>query len=513
MAEQRVLAVKDLPKGAKKTVKLSSNAGSGPNSKDDETEVLLVNHDGTVLAMQAKCPHAGAPLEKGAICNGHLVCPWHMGTFALPGGQLVEPPALEGLKTYPVRVSGEDIFVDSEPIKPAVPKVSSHDPRTFVLIGSGAAGTMAAVTLRKEGFDGRIFSIDPVTNEPVDRTQLSKNALAGKMPIEKLAIKLPDDMRIERITAAVTRLSAADKEIELSDGHKISFDAALVATGGTPRRLTLPGVEAAYTIRHTNDLKLILDAAEKAQTAVIVGTSFIGLEAASALTQKGLRVTVVGQDQLPFEKKFGKPVAQALKAYHESKGTRFYLGVEVTDLGDHGVTIQSKSSPHNTAVVQADLVVLGVGVSPELNFAHDLKIAEKGGIAVGPDLRAADNLWVAGDIASVNGTRIEHWRLAEQHGQVAARQMLGNTRTYDGVPFFWTFHHDKRLGYLGHANEWESIVYDGSVDDLTFIAYYVKDEKVAAILSCGRDTDTAMLAEVMKSKPTLEEARHAITGR
>ncbi len=511
MAEQRVLAVKDLPNGAKKTIKLSADSGALHSAKD-ETEILLVNHDGTVLALQAKCPHAGAPLEKGAICNGHLVCPWHMGTFALPGGQLLEPPPLEGLKTYRVRISDEDIFVDSDPIAPARPEKKLNDTRTFVLIGSGAAGTMAAVTLRQEGFTGRIVSIDPVTDEPVDRTQLSKMALAGKVPIDKVAVQLPEDMEIERITAAVIRLSAARKEVELSDGQKISFDAALLATGGTPKRLTVPGVEAAYTIRHTNDLKMLLEAADKAQAAVIVGTSFIGLEAAAALRQKGLRVTVVGPEQVPFAKKFGEPVAKALKAFHESKGTQFHLGVDIIDLGDHGVQIQSKTSPQNTGVVPADLVVLGVGVSPELNFAHDLEVAEKGGIAVGPDLRAADGVWVAGDIASVDGTRIEHWRLAEQHGKLAAQQMLGSNKNYEGVPFFWTFHYDKRIGYLGHAIVWDEIIYDGSVEALTFIAYYMKDSKVAAVLSCGRDTDTATLAEIMKSRPTLAAAQRSIAA-
>lgn len=511
MGEQKVLALKDLPKGAKKTIKLSNATGPGLNLTLEETEVLLINDEGTVLAVQAKCPHAGAPLEKGAICNGHLVCPWHMGTFALPGGELVEPPPLEGLKTYRVRVSGEDIFVDSEPIKPAPQEKSANDPRTFVLIGSGAAGTMAAVTLRREGFAGRILSIDPVTNEPVDRTQLSKNALAGKLPIEKLAIHLPQEIKIERVTASLTRLNAAHKEAELSDGQKITFDAALLATGGTPKRLDVPGAEAAYVLRHANDLKMLLEAAEKCKTAVIVGTSFIGLEAASALTQKKLRVTVVGPDLLPFAKKFGEPVAKTLKAFHESKGTHFHLGVEITDLGDHGVTIQSKASPQDTGIVPAELVVLGVGVTPELTFAHDLKVAEQGGIAVGADLRAAESVWVAGDIASVDGTRIEHWRLAEQHGQLAARQMLGRKRTYDSVPFFWTFHYDKRLGYLGHADSWDEIAYDGSLEALTFMAYYLNDGKVAAILSCGRDTETAMLAEVMKAQPTLAEARKAIT--
>ncbi len=509
MAEQRVLAVKDLPKGAKKTVRLAS---SGLASSDDEIEILLVNHEGSVLAMQAKCPHAGAPLEKGAICNGHLVCPWHMGTFALPGGELVEPPPFEGLKTYRVRVDGEDIFVDSDAQPQAAAGVEASDSRTFLLIGSGAAGTMAAVTLRRQGFAGRIISVDPAKGEPVDRTQLSKAVLAGKMPIAKAAIQLPTDIKVDYVTAVVTQLSAERKQAILSDGQTISFDSALLATGGTPKRLDVPGAEAAFTIRHVGDVEAIAEAAAKAQRAVIIGTSFIALEAASALTQKGLHVTVVGPELLPFAKKFGEPVAQALKSLHESKGTHFHLGIDVVSISRTGVQIRSKTPPHESGVIAADLVILGVGVSPELAFAHDLKVAEKGGIAVGPDLRASASVWVAGDIANVNGTRIEHWRLAEQHGQLAAHQMLGEDKEYDGVPFFWTFHHDKRLGYLGHASEWDDVVYDGSVEALTFLAFYLKRGKVAAVLSCGRDTETALLAEVMKSAPSLEDARKALAG-
>ena len=159
----------------------------------------------------------------------------------------------------------------------------------------------------------------------------------------------------------------------------------------------------------------------------------------------------------------------------------------------------------------ADLVLFGTGVSPELGFQHNLPLADDGGVAVKDNLLAAPAVWVAGDIASVNSTRIEHWRLAQQHGQIAARQMLGHTAIYDSVPFFWTFHHGKRLGYLGHANEWDEIYYDGSVEELTFLAFYVKDRKVAAVLSCGRDTDTAKLAEILRGQPSLAEARQALS--
>ena len=502
MPEQNVLALKDLPAGAKKTVKI------------DDTEILLLNHDGTILAVEAKCPHAGAPLEKGAICNGRLVCPWHMGTFALgkdaPLGALLEPPPLRALKTYPARIDGENILASSEPL-PAVTEKTLNDSRTFLLIGAGAASAAAAATLRTDGFTGRIIAVDPVEDEPVDRTELSKMALAGSMPLEKIGISALHDCRAERVTARVTSLHSSKKEAVLSNGDTLHFDAALVATGGSPKRLDIPGAELAHTIRHSEDVRSILAATENAKHIVIIGTSFIGLEAASALTQKGLHVTVIGPASIPFADKFGDVVADALKAFHESKGTRFHLGVDILSITPGGVHVRDKKSGTPLGPIPADLVLFGVGVSPELNFEHDLPIAEKGGISVEADLRAADNVWVAGDIASVNGTRIEHWRLAQQHGMSAARQMLGNSSSNDSVPFFWTFHYGKRLGYLGHANGWDEIHYDGSVEELTFLAFYLKDEKVAAVLSCGRDTDTAKLAEVLRSKPGLAEVRHALS--
>ncbi len=501
MPEQSVLALKDLSPGAKKTVKI------------DDTEILLLNHDGTVLAVEAKCPHAGAPLEKGAVCNGRLVCPWHMGTFALTGnapvGTLLEPPPLRALKTYPVRVEDDNIFASSEPL-PAIREKTLDDPRTFLLIGSGAASAAAAATLRNDGFTGRIVAVDPITDEPVDRTQLSKMALTGSMPFEKIALSALHDCQAQRIHARVTSLDSSKKEALLSNGDTLHFDAALLATGGSPKRLDIPGSDLAHTLRHSEDVRKILSASETAKHVVIIGTSFIGLEAASALTQKGLHVTVVGPASAPFADKFGDEVANALKTFHESKGTRFRLGVDLLSITPTEVNVRDSKTRGPLGPIPADLVLFGVGVSPELNFEHDLPLAEKGGIAVQDDLRAADRVWVAGDIASVNGTRIEHWRLAQQHGMIAARQMLGNTPNHHSVPYFWTFHYGKRIGYLGHATEWDQIHYDGSVEALTFLAFYLKDGKVAAVLSCGRDTDTARLSELLSSEPTLEEVRHAL---
>jgi NADPH-dependent 2,4-dienoyl-CoA reductase/sulfur reductase-like enzyme len=408
-------------------------------------------------------------------------------------------------------MEGDDIFAEDEAIPSKSAATKNEDQRTFLLVGVGAASTMTAATLRLEGFGGRIVTVDPVQDEPVDRTQLSKMALSGKKPLEKMTISEMKEAEVERIESAVTHFSAAKQEAKLADGRTIAFDAALVATGGKPKRLDIAGAEHAFTIRHVDDVRKLLAAVAGKREVLIIGTSFIGLEAASALAEKGLHVTVLGQDELPFAKKFGEEVAQAIKKLHESKNTDFYLGLEITSIDSEGV--HAKSRKLNKSIsFRGDVVIMGVGVEPELGFEHDLPLAEKGGIRTGSDLKAAENVWVAGDIANVDGTRIEHWRLAEQHGQIVARQMLGGSAHYDSVPFFWTFHHGKRLAYLGHANEWDEIVYEGSVEGLAFIAYYMKDGKVAAILSCGRDTDTAMLAEVMRSKPTLEEARKSIAN-
>ena len=271
MPEVRLSGAATLKPGEKKVVK----AG--------DTEVLLIQLANTLVAVQPKCPHAGAPLEQGAICNDRLVCPWHMGTFALPSGDLLEPPPLHGLDTYAVRVEGADVLINPEPKQHHLPSSDpANNARTFLLIGAGAASTMAAITLRDEGYAGHIVAVDPFPDEPIDRTQLSKQALAGKMPLEKTRISALEDLGVERIQASVTRLDTQAKSATLSNGSAVFFDAALLATGGIPKRLEIPGADLAFTLRHSADVAAILERTTEGKHAIIVGTSFIGLEAASA---------------------------------------------------------------------------------------------------------------------------------------------------------------------------------------------------------------------------------------
>ncbi len=514
MAQQRALTLADLPVGAKKTVTLG------------DTKVLLVrteDRDGmpSLFALEAECPHAKAPLEQGAVCNDRLVCPWHMGTFALDTGKLLEPPPLRDLKRYPVQLAGDEIFVDPTPLPLARPEPIGAG-KHLVFAGGGAATAAALCLLRDEGFAGTMTVIEPEADEPVDRTQLTKMALTGIKPLNTLSVFAPPKDAAEpappepaRIRAAVTQLRAMDHAVLLDNGSAVSYDALLLATGGGPKRLAVPGGDLphVFTIRHTADLARMEPRLTPGTRVAIVGDSFIAFEAAGALRQRGLAVSVLAQSRLPFAKKFGEAVAEGLLQLHRSHGVNLHTEVEVAAISPVAVTLASGNE------IPADLVLTAIGVDPITGYAPDLPKGAKGGFAVSPDLRVLPQVWTAGDIASVDGTRIEHWRLAEQHGRTAAQGMLaevtghahGTAPPFAGVPLFWTFHFGKRLNYAGHADTWDAIEIDGDPGTLAFLAYYVQAGKVAAVLGCGKDTAIAALMEPLRASLTLEGAR-AITA-
>ena len=522
MPFEKALSLDELPRGSKKTVKLG------------ETEILLVHTpEGALHAVEAKCPHAGAPLEQGAVCNGRLICPWHMGTFELETGRLVEPPPLRSLKLYAAQVEGDAILVDPQPRN--APSLANHDDHApaaalgvgkhVVTIGGGAAATAAVCTLRQAGFAGRITVVDPVATEPVDRTNLSKMVLAGKMPLDSLPLWSPEEkssLQVERLQARVTLLDGQVGTLRTGDGRELRFDAALLAPGGKPRRLGIPGEELphVHTIRHQSDVEAISasldrkpDEKAEGKRVVLIGDSFIAFEAASALTTRGLKATVVCRSEKPFSQKFGDAPAEAILALHQAGGVTVKTKAEAREITAAGVTLQDGTT------LPADLVILAVGVEVDTGFEHGLQLEKDGGVPVGDTLKAAGKLWVAGDAAAVNGTRIEHWRLAQQHGRTAAGGMLAGVSgshengSFHGVPFFWTAHFGKRFGYVGHAGEWDELQVDGLLGGESakpeFLAYYVKAGKVDAVFGCGKDAALAMLAESMREPLTLDQARLA----
>ncbi len=479
-----------------------------------QTKLLLVREGDDIRAFEGQCPHARAPLHEGALCDGRIICPWHMAAFDARSGALLEPVAMRGLTSYPLRRDGDRLLVDLSPASEARPK-PLDEARVFVLAGAGAASSMAAVTLRDAGFAGRLVMVGPDAAEPLDRTQLSKMAIAAR-DFDRATLPLLDEaawdaLRLERVVASVVSLDRASRRLTLSTGETLRYDALLLATGARPGRLDVPGAGAPHvcTLRALGDVDAILKHVHPGGRAVVIGASFIGMEAASALVERGMAVTVIGQeDAAPFAKQFGERVGGAIRTLHGGRGVGFRLGVGVERIGPDSVVLD------NGEILAAELVVVGTGVRPVLDYADGLARAEDGGLAVDASLSAGDGIWAAGDIASPDGwPRIEHWRLAQQHGRVAAMGMLGGQAAYEGVPFFWSAQHGKRLDYVGHASAWDDIAYDGDVEGFDFIAWYVKDGAVKAAVTCARDRATALLSQRLRSHLTLDEARRLVDPR
>src|SRR5581483_2935274 len=384
-----------------------------------------------------------------------------------------------------------------------------------------AAGYMAAQTLREENFRGRVVMITREDRLPYDRPNLSKDYLQGHAEPEWMPLRPADFFSEHAIEVwpgrEVARVDARVKIIFLSDGGQLAYDALLVATGGEPRTLQVAGSELknVLALRSFSDSDAIISAAEKAKRAVVIGASFIGMEAAASLRTRGLAVTVVAPEKTPFEHTLGAEIGALFREIHESNGVEFRLGAKVERLvGDEEVEAVALETGERIA---ADLVVVGVGVRPATEFLAGVTLHQDGGVIVDAHLRAADSLYAAGDIARFTdartgeSARIEHWRTALQQGRTAARNMAGRPTVYDSVPFFWTRQFDAGLLYVGHATEWDEVIFDGEVAGKDFLSFYVKDGRVLAVAGMNRDRDMAIIEDLMRhdNLPTASELKLA----
>ncbi|WP_434771688.1 FAD-dependent oxidoreductase [Pseudomonas entomophila] len=468
-----------------------------------DEECVLVRRGDAIKAFEANCPHAGAPLEEGALCEGVLVCPWHKAVFDLDSGALEQPPALRALKRYPVQVKDGMVWVDDRPV-PASPLPARAKGRCFAVIGAGAAGAAAVATLRAEGFAGRLVWIDPEAAPAYDRTALSKFVIAGEMnpdevpPLLERAFYREAD--VERVRGKVKAIDVKARQLLLAEGRTLDYDEALLVTGGVPVRPSLPGANlpGVLLLRSREDAERVLDQVEPGQPVVVIGDSFIGLEAASALRRYGAEVHVVTRHEVPLARQLGERLGRAVRALHVRHGTVF-----------HGPTepVRFEGGERLEAVVLADgtrlatsVALLGTGVAPASALLSALR-DEHGCLPVDAGMRLADGLWAAGDLVSfpLNGERmhIEHWRVAQQHGVIAAANMLGQDRHYTEVPFFWTHQHDKTLEVLGHAQHWTHAEHLGDLEGLNAVVLLCVDERVEAVVACEHQRLMAALARRM----------------
>jgi NADPH-dependent 2,4-dienoyl-CoA reductase/sulfur reductase-like enzyme/nitrite reductase/ring-hydroxylating ferredoxin subunit len=479
--------------------------GSALLGHADGEAVMLARSGGRLYAVGAKCTHYGGPLNEGLIADGTVRCPWHHAAFDLATGRMLRPPALNHLPCWTVTERDGKAIVSGRLETPGDTAVAHGDSQpgklsSVIVVGAGAAGTVAAVTLRREGFGGSLTVIEAGDSTPVDRPNLSKDYLAGNAPEEWMPL-FPDsfyaEQRIDLVLGTrVTEIDTAAREVVLENGERRKFDALLLATGAEPIHLDFPaaGQDVLY-LRTLADSRAIIERAKTSKKAVVIGASFIGLEVAASLRTRGLDVTVVAPENVPLERVLGNALGEFIRGVHEQKGVKFMLGRTVDSVGASSV-VTSRGDE-----IEADLVVAGVGVRPRLELAQKAGIAVDKGVVVNEFLETSvPGIYAAGDIArwpdphTGQQIRVEHWVVAERQGQTAARNILraaSRTReAFDAAPFFWSNHYDLAIGYVGHAERWDAAEIDGDLQENDASVRFRSGDRVLATATIFRDRES-----------------------
>ena len=497
--------------------------------------VLLVRRGEEFFAIGATCTHYGAPLVDGLLVDNTIRCPWHHACFHLDTGEAVRAPALCAVSVWrveqvrdaarqytPVEQKVSAVYV-REKLQPARRSTAVADgpagaPEAIVIVGSGGAGNAAALMLRQEGYVGTITMLSADTSPPYDRPNLSKGTLAGTgdavvTPPRTLSFYREQGIDL-RLSVHVTRIDTAHKRVELEDGSTCNYDALLLATGADPVHLEIPGADLPHVhyLRTQADCEALIAAAKGAERVVVIGASFIGLEVAASLRARKLSVDVVGREAKPMAKVLGADVGDFMRRLHEQHGVTFHLGRSPASIDATGVTMD------NDERIEADLVVIGVGVKPNIALAQQAGLAFDRGVTVDEYLQTSvPGIYAVGDIArwpdrlTGERIRIEHWVVAERQGQTAARNMLGMRERFDAVPFFWTEQYDFGLAYVGHAASFDKVQIEGDLEKRDCKISYSRNGRPLAAAFVHRDL-AGLRKEVQFERTIADTFKNATDG-
>jgi 3-phenylpropionate/trans-cinnamate dioxygenase ferredoxin reductase subunit len=462
----------------------------------DDEDVILVRRGPDFFAVGAFCTHYHGNLADGLLVGDTVRCPLHHACFSLRTGAALRAPALDTIACWRVERSGDRVFVREklDPVRPSERAPLRNELRAVVIVGGGAAGLSAALTLRREGYEGALTIVSADDSAPYDRPNLSKDFLAGTAQPEWMPLRPPEfyaENRIDLVLEAkAVSLDAARKRLALADGRELEFDRLLIATGAEPVRLPIPGAgpDSVYYLRTFADCHTIIARAGTARRAVVLGASFIALETAASLRARGIAVHVVGREQVPMERVLGAQLGHFVQSLHESHGVEFHLGATVTQVANGKFTLSDGTQ------LEADFMIAGVGVRPAVELAEKAGLAIDSGVLVDEYLQtSAAGIFAAGDIArwpdahSGERIRVEHWVVAERQGQTAARNILGCRETFAAVPFFWSQHYDVTINYVGHASNWDAIRVEGDPSSRDCALHYQRSGRTLALATIGRD--------------------------
>uniref|UniRef100_G3P466 AIF family member 3 n=1 Tax=Gasterosteus aculeatus aculeatus TaxID=481459 RepID=G3P466_GASAC len=508
--EASVCHVKDLENGQMREVDL----GSG--------RALLIKEHGEFSAMAHKCPHYGAPLVKGVLSKGHVRCPWHGACFDIATGDLEDFPGLDSLPTFQVRVEKDKVIIRankqalqsqkrSKPMARCSAVINSSSGFSHVLIiGSGPAGLVCAETLRQEGFTDRIVMCTKDRHPPYDRPKLSKSL---ESTAEQLRLRSMDFLQDHDIELLVDKeavsIDVKTRSVTFEDGSRMEYKKLFIATGSKPKPMVYNGkdVRNVFHLRTPEDANSIARLANN-KNAVIVGTSYVGMEVAAALTDKAHSVSIIGIESVPFKKALGEKVGKAVMKLFEVNRVKFYMLNEVSEMiGQHGQVFRNSTDLSRSIPATGFLKQSGIHMD------------SRGFITVNKMMQTnADGVFAGGDVVVFpfpprhnKKVNIPHWQMAHVHGRVAALGMMGRPADLKTVPYFWSAMFGKTIRYAGYGDGFDDVIIQGDLDELRFVAFYTRGEEVVAVASMNYDPIVSRVAEVLGSGKTIRK-RDVETG-
>ncbi|KAF8591101.1 flavoprotein [Ramaria rubella] len=488
-------------------------------------KVLVSRLGDKVHATSAFCTHYGAPLVKGTLsADGRVVCPWHGACFNVCTGDIEDAPAPDALHSFKAEISGGKIHVTAKQSntmkanKSRFPTLRAQGYPTeslgVVIVGGGAGALHAIESLRENGYEKSITVLSSEVYAPIDRTKLSKALITDASKLEWRSVAdLKNKFGVTfRTGVTVTALDPKAKHVVTASGERVAYENVVLATGGTPRRLPIPGanLDNVYTLRHVQDAQKIDAALQEGQRLVVIGSSFISMELVVAVSKRKLAsIDVIAMEDYPFERVLGVEVGKGLKKYHESQGIKFHPAAKVTHIrasstnSSRAEGVQLESGLY----LPADTIVAGVGVVPATDFlkSSGIPLERDGGIKVDEYLRVpgVDSVYALGDIATYPEVatgelrRVEHWNVASNHGRAVGRSIAGKGTPFAKVPIFWSAQ-GQQLRYAGNGVGYEDVIIKGDPGELKFVAYYTKGDKIIAAASMQADPVVAKCSELLR---------------
>jgi 3-phenylpropionate/trans-cinnamate dioxygenase ferredoxin reductase subunit len=399
---------------------------------------------------------------------------------------------------------------------------------TIVIVGGGLAGLRAAETVRAEGHAGSIVMLGEERHLPYDRPPLSKQFLAGTWGLDRIMLRPPDKIAALgldlRLGHKAVSLDTARHEVHVEGGGVVPYDRLVIATGAQPRRLPGAGeLSGVHTLRSLEDcLELAPRAAVPGARVAVVGAGFIGSEVAATCRSRGAQVTLLEALPAPLALVLGEEMGAVCATLHTDHGVQVRTGAAVSALRSSDGTAGERARVTGVeltdgTVVDADVVVVGIGVTPTTAWLEGSGLELADGVVADATLHAADDVVVAGDVARWYDqgedrlVRVEHWTNATEQGVVAARNLLAGRRRsspFVTVPYVWSDQYDVKIQLLGIPDPNDDVVIvDGSRHDRRFVALYGRGGRLTAALGFGRPRQLMAYRSLLESGAAFDEAR------